>query len=153
MVKNLPAMRDPGSIPGSGKSLLYSCLANSMDREAWWATDYGSHKEMDRTWVPNTFTFTFFLESILFLSMFCVLTLKLSVTPYSYIFMNWLLPPLGISDTIKKFFLTDLHLVDFLLTIALHLLHVICWCSWPPACSLVSHILLIPLMGTELWTY
>ena len=37
---------DPGSIPGlgrspgegNGKPLQYSCLENSMDREAWWAT-------------------------------------------------------------------------------------------------------------------
>ena len=36
---------DLGSVPGSGKStgkkngysLQYSCLENSMDREAWWA--------------------------------------------------------------------------------------------------------------------
>ena len=36
----------PGSIPGSGRSpgegsdypLQYSCLENSMDRGAWWAT-------------------------------------------------------------------------------------------------------------------
>ena len=39
---------DPGSIPGSGRSsgegngnpLQYSCLENSMDGEAWWATVY-----------------------------------------------------------------------------------------------------------------
>ena len=38
---------DPGSIPGSGSSpgegngnpLQYSCLENSMDRGAWWATN------------------------------------------------------------------------------------------------------------------
>ena len=38
-----------GSIPGSGRSpgegngnpLQYSCLENSMDRGAWWATVYG----------------------------------------------------------------------------------------------------------------
>ena len=38
---------DLGSIPGLGRSpgegnghpLQYSCLENSMDREAWWATD------------------------------------------------------------------------------------------------------------------
>ena len=38
--------RDPGSIPGSGRSpgerngnpLQYSCLENPMDRGAWWAT-------------------------------------------------------------------------------------------------------------------
>ena len=49
MVKNLPANagdpRDMGSIPGLGRSpgvangnpLQYSCLENSMDREAWQA--------------------------------------------------------------------------------------------------------------------
>ena len=49
VVKNPPAntgdMRDPGSIPGSGRSpgggqgnpLQYSCLRNPMDREALWA--------------------------------------------------------------------------------------------------------------------
>ena len=50
VVKNPPARagdaRDAGSIPGSGRSprkgngnpLQYSCLGNSMDRGAWWAT-------------------------------------------------------------------------------------------------------------------
>ena len=50
MVKNPPAnardTRDVGMIPGSGRSpgeengnpLQYSCLENSMDREAWWAS-------------------------------------------------------------------------------------------------------------------
>ena len=50
VVKNQPAnagnVRDPGSIPGSGRSpgegngnpLQYSCLENPMDRGAWWAT-------------------------------------------------------------------------------------------------------------------
>ena len=50
MVKNLPANAedtgDAGSIPGSGRSpgvengnpLQDSCLGNSMDRAAWWAT-------------------------------------------------------------------------------------------------------------------
>ena len=47
MVKNLPAdAGDMGLIPGSGRSpgeangnpLQYSCLENSMDRGAWWAT-------------------------------------------------------------------------------------------------------------------
>ena len=49
MVKNLSAKaggkRDEDSIPGSGRfpagghsnSLQYSCLGNSMNREAWWA--------------------------------------------------------------------------------------------------------------------
>ena len=47
---------DPGSIPGSGRSpreengypLQYSCLENSMDRRAWWATVYGT-TESDMT--------------------------------------------------------------------------------------------------------
>ena len=40
---------DPGSIPGSGRSpgkgngypLQYSCLENSLDSGAWWATVHG----------------------------------------------------------------------------------------------------------------
>ena len=43
---------DASSIPGSGRSpgegnsnpLQYSCLGNSMDREAWWATVHGVAK-------------------------------------------------------------------------------------------------------------
>ena len=49
-VKNLPAMQktlvpslswedSPGE--GNGYPLQYSCLENSMDRGAWWATIYG----------------------------------------------------------------------------------------------------------------
>ena len=42
----------PGSIPGSGRSpgdgngnpLQYSCLKNSMDRGAWWATVHEAAK-------------------------------------------------------------------------------------------------------------
>ena len=51
--KNLPANAgdagDTGLVSGSGRSpgggngnpLQYSCLGNSMDREAWWATIHG----------------------------------------------------------------------------------------------------------------
>ena len=42
---------DLGSIPGSGRSfegngnpIQYSCLENSMDRGAWWATIHGVAK-------------------------------------------------------------------------------------------------------------
>ena len=53
VVKNLTANAvDLGSIPGSGRSpgegngkpLQYSCLKNSMDRGAWWATVDGVTK-------------------------------------------------------------------------------------------------------------
>ena len=56
MVKSLPAnagdIRDTGLIPGSGSSpgggngnpLQYSCLENSKDRGAWWATVHGVAK-------------------------------------------------------------------------------------------------------------
>ena len=48
--------RDPGSIPGSrrspeegnGNPLQYSCLENSMDRGAWWATVHGVAKSWTR---------------------------------------------------------------------------------------------------------
>ena len=44
--------RDAGLIPGSGRSLgegngnalQYSCLENTMDRGAWWATVHGVPK-------------------------------------------------------------------------------------------------------------
>ena len=43
---------DTGSIPvserspseGNGNPLQYSCLENSIDRGAWWATVHGSHR-------------------------------------------------------------------------------------------------------------
>ena len=48
---------DPGLIPGSerspgegnGNPLQYSCLENSTDRETWWDTVHGGHKESDMT--------------------------------------------------------------------------------------------------------
>ena len=55
-VKNLPDNAgdagDMGSIPGSGRSpgegngypLQYSCLKNSIERGAWWATVHGVTK-------------------------------------------------------------------------------------------------------------
>ena len=53
VVKNQSANAgDVGSIPGSGRSLevgndnplQYSCLENSVDRGAWWATVHGGIK-------------------------------------------------------------------------------------------------------------
>ena len=61
VVKYLPAnagdARDMGSIPGSGRSpgerngnpVQYSCLANRMDRGAWWATVHGVTDESNMT--------------------------------------------------------------------------------------------------------
>ena len=58
MVKNLPAVQEiqvqslgqedpPGE--GNGNPLQYSCLENSMDRGAWWATVHWVAKESDTT--------------------------------------------------------------------------------------------------------
>ena len=53
VIKNLPANAgDLGLTPGSGRSpgegngnpFQYSCLGNSMDRGAWWATVHGVTK-------------------------------------------------------------------------------------------------------------
>ena len=56
VVKNMPTKvgdaRDTGSIPelgispgvGCGNPLQYSCLEDSMDRGAWWATVHGVTK-------------------------------------------------------------------------------------------------------------
>ena len=58
MVKNLPAMwetwvqslgwEDPLE-KGMATHSSYSCLENSMDRGAWWATVHGGHKESGTT--------------------------------------------------------------------------------------------------------
>ena len=60
LTKNLSAnageAEDTGSIPGSERSsgvgngmpLQYSCLKNSIDRGAWWASPWG-HRELDIT--------------------------------------------------------------------------------------------------------
>ena len=61
---------DPGSVPGlqrspgegNDKPLQYTCLENSMDRRAWWATVHEVTKS--QTWLSNWqfhFTFTSFL--------------------------------------------------------------------------------------------
>ena len=67
VVKNPPAnaedAREVGSIPGSGRSpgvetgnpLQYSCLENSLDRGAWWATVH-SITESDMTERLSTHT-------------------------------------------------------------------------------------------------
>ena len=58
MIKNPPVNAGhAGSIPGLGRSpgegngnpLSYSCLENSMDGEAWWATVHCGCKESDTT--------------------------------------------------------------------------------------------------------
>ena len=61
VVKNPPAnegeTRDLGLSPESGRSLgglhgnplQYSCLGNTVDREAWQVTPHGVTKELDRT--------------------------------------------------------------------------------------------------------
>ena len=63
VVKNLPVntgdARDTGLIPargrypgvGNGNPLQYTCLENSMDRGAWWATVHGIAKS--QTWLSN----------------------------------------------------------------------------------------------------
>ena len=60
VVNNLPTnagdIRDPGSIPGLGRSpgegndnpLQYSCLRIPMDRRAWWVTVHGAVKSRTR---------------------------------------------------------------------------------------------------------
>ena len=63
--KSVCNVGDPGSIPelerspgeGNGYSLQYSCLENSIDRGAWWATVHRITKS--RTQLSNIFTHSF----------------------------------------------------------------------------------------------
>ena len=69
VVKNPPAsagdMRDAGSIPGSGRSsgegngslIQYSCLENSMDKGAWWATVHSVAKSWTQLKQLSTHTY------------------------------------------------------------------------------------------------
>ena len=64
VVKNLPTSAgdtgDLGLIPGQEDPLLqYSCLENSMDRGAWWATVPWGHKESDMTEQLSTPVYTY----------------------------------------------------------------------------------------------
>ena len=71
MVKNPPAMQETWvqslgwehSFPGEGNGypLQYSCLENSMDRGAWWATVHGV--SMSQTQLSD-FTFTFHFHAL-----------------------------------------------------------------------------------------
>ena len=75
MVKNPPAnVGEVGSIPGWGRSpgegngnpCQYSCLENSMDSGAWWATVHGVTKS--RTWLKqlnNSINFTLLCCAVL----------------------------------------------------------------------------------------
>ena len=73
-VKRLPAMQETG-VPslgrdwsrnenGNGNPLQYSCLENSMDRGAWWATVHGIVKSW--TWLSD-FTITILNMSYLYI--------------------------------------------------------------------------------------
>ena len=65
--------RDPGLIPGSGRSLgkgndyplQYSCLENSMDMGAWWATVSGV-AELDMTERLTLYRFMLIMFNTLF---------------------------------------------------------------------------------------
>ena len=69
---------DPGSIPGSGRfpgegngnPLQYSCLENTMDRGAWWATVHGVTKSWTQlsTRTHTTYIVTLTLNISLILS-------------------------------------------------------------------------------------
>ena len=56
LVKNPSAMRETQVqfLGQEDSPLQYSCLENSMDRRAWWATVHGVAKEQDTTEQLNT---------------------------------------------------------------------------------------------------
>ena len=133
VVKNLPANAratgDPDSIPGSGRPpgegngnpLQYSCLGNSMDRGAWWATVHAI-AESDTTEVTeNAHTL---YEMITVVSLDHTHYLCLYYIPRSYLLCNW------------KF--VHLHLLDLLCPLSNSPLF---WQS--PICSLYESIFIL----------
>ena len=79
--------RDPGLIPGSGRSpeegngylLWYSCLDNFMDRVTWQAAVHGVTKS--RTWLSNQHFHFFFTSHILIVSQVACLQRKVGTYP------------------------------------------------------------------------
>ena len=84
-VKSLPAsvgdIRDSGSIPWSGRSpgggrgnqLQYSCLKNTMDKGAWWATVHGVAKSVKQLCTYACISELTWLETmVLFLIFWCL---------------------------------------------------------------------------------
>ena len=55
-VRSLGQEDSPGG--GKGNLLQYSCLGNSIDRGAWWATVTQGHKKSDTTDCVHTHTHT-----------------------------------------------------------------------------------------------
>ena len=49
--------RSPGG--GNGNPLQYSCLENSTDRGAWWATAHGVTESDTTTFIPDYFFWNF----------------------------------------------------------------------------------------------
>ena len=54
--------------PEEGMALQYSCLENSMDREAWWARVHGVTKSWTRL---SDFTFTFSQNHVYSINQLC----------------------------------------------------------------------------------
>ena len=70
--ENLPAMWDTQvqslgqEGEGNGHPLQYSCLENSMDREAWWATIHGVAKNQTRQRLSLTLSLIVQLKKLRF---------------------------------------------------------------------------------------
>ena len=92
---------DQGSIPGSGRSpeegngnpLEYSCLENSIDRGAWWATVHGVTKSQTRL-SDNTQSFNYWqIFNLSLVSLFSIvrssaISNALNIFLYSSLFQN-----------------------------------------------------------------
>ena len=107
VVKNLPANAgatgDPGLIPesgrppgeGHGNPLQYSCLGNSMDRGAWWATVHAIAESETTEVTENVHTH---YEAITVASLDHTHYLCLYYIPMSYLLCNWKFVQLNLLD-------------------------------------------------------
>ena len=89
MVKNLPTVKRPRSIPGTGRSPgegndnpQYSCLENSMNRGAWLATIYGITESDTTEWIKLSH-FQFSISVGWENYYYCIIVIKLLFSLYT----------------------------------------------------------------------
>ena len=88
--EDLGLILSPGRSPaeGNGNTLQYSCLENSMDRGAWWATVYGVAKSWTQLSTHLTVSIFYILSTIFFIAIRVCIILVFCYYPIFYLMIQ-----------------------------------------------------------------